>query len=151
MRHILLLILFLFPLQAQANGAGALCMMYQMPDDVETHGADDGVVPADIGGGMGGNAFGFLGQPIEIPIELDIIKQFAPDLPVGTQNALNLQPTVGFVKVYPDGKVEINGQDISGAAREYCANNPPSTSSITINEPGFQMPNLGEVLQGGSQ
>ena len=151
MRHILLLILSLFPLQAQASGLGALCMMYQTPEGIETHGADDGVVPADIGGGKGGNPFGFLGQPIEIPIELDIIKQFVPDLPASAQNALNLQPTVGFVKVYPDGKVEINGQDISGAAKEFCQDNTPPKSSITINQPGFQMPGLGEIIQGGSQ
>lgn len=75
------------------------------------------VVSANLNGGSGG--FGFnKEQPIRIPLQMDVLQRFniAP-----AASGLNLEPDVGFIDVFPSGRVEINGRDVKDQAEDICS------------------------------
>ncbi len=81
---------------------------------VDVHGKP--VVSADLNSGGG---YGFKEKPIRIPIELNLFEEF--DLSNLNNAALDFEPDVGFVDVFPDGRVEINGQDVRDQTIEICS------------------------------
>lgn len=55
-------------------------------------------------------------DPVVIPVEVDLIDRFNLNVPAG----IKLKPEVASVKIYQDGRVDYNGQDITDQAHELC-------------------------------
>ena len=128
MRFILLLAL-IWPVSAFAQDTSLemLCKTlpeYKQADGVEhVPGAED-VVPADINPLKAATP-----DVINIPIDVMLAQRFTA---VKIPNDLELQPTVGMVSVHMDGRVDYNGQDISGQAYSLCGKSVVITEEIEV-------------------
>mgnify|MGYP000938777339 CR=1 FL=1 len=84
-------------------------------DDVEYKGGIDQqgnfIVAADTG-----MAFSPHEYPIDIPLELDLLEKFHMDVPIG----IIADAKVAGIKIYEDGKVQYNGQDITPQVGVFC-------------------------------
>ena len=72
------------------------------------------IVPPDVGFSSGGMTY-----PINIPLELDIIERFNLDVPIGIMS----DPTIAGIRVFEDGNVTYNGQEITDQVRNFCQEN----------------------------
>lgn len=70
------------------------------------------VAPADIGTQLDMADI----YPVYIPLELDILSRFAPNVP----NGINSEAVIAVIAVHEDGRTYYNGQDISGELNAYC-------------------------------
>lgn len=86
-------------------------------DDVEYQGGLDQkgnfIVAADAG-----TPFSSYEYPIDIPLELDLLEKFNMNVPIG----IITDAKIAGLKVYEDGHVEYNGQDISNNVGVFCKN-----------------------------
>jgi hypothetical protein len=114
MKRILLAILFLLPVTAHADGEikdeKELCRVLQTHNNkgaeyvpgVDMRGKS--VVPADTA-----STSGFMNNPIVIPITIDLAQRYGLALPSGVK----LKPDVASLKIYDDGRIAYNDQDIT--------------------------------------
>ena len=77
---------------------------------VDVHG--NNVVSAD----MNPNAGSFLNNPVVIPVQIDLVERFGLDVPT----AITLEPTITQIKIYPDGRIKYNDDDVSAHISESC-------------------------------
>lgn len=98
--------------------AGLLCtqtIKHNPKDAAYTEGVDvhgNPIVPADIQK----DALEMYYYPLEIPLELDIIERFDLDVPVG----IIANPEVAGIRIFKDGKVQYNGQDVTDDVLVFC-------------------------------
>jgi hypothetical protein len=67
--------------------------------------------------------------PIEIPVEIDVIKLMnadAPDMPDVLEEAGQMEAQVALVQVFEDGRIEYDGQDISDRSSYICREKQPA-------------------------
>jgi len=111
MIQILLILLLFFSIPAYAQDVCEQVTLHKPVDGVEYVG--DAQVPVDIN-----PLTGMIG-PIFIPVTVDLADKFNLDFPQG----IELKPDVAALRVWADGRVEYNGQDVSGHIEEICARN----------------------------
>lgn len=113
----LVFLVFLMPAPAQADEIEVLCMnaFNQKPavgveyvPDVDVYG--NPVVPADLYGRQK-----LTPDVVLIPLTIDLAQRLG-DLPEGTE----LKSQIGMLEVYQDGKVFLNGQNLSQQALALC-------------------------------
>lgn len=114
------------PASAQEVPLEVLCK--NLPDFVSEDGVNhvpgaEGAVPADIN-----PLNAAVANVINIPIDVMLAERFTS---VRIPNDLELQPTVSMVSVHQDGRVEYNGQDVSGQAYSLCG----KSTVIPVEEP----------------
>lgn len=84
-------------------------------DDVKYKGGIDQkgnfVVAADIG-----VTFAPMEYPIDIPLQLDLLKKFNMNVPLG----IIAEPEIAGLKIYQDGTVKYNGQDVTQPVGIFC-------------------------------
>ncbi|HOO82076.1 MAG TPA: hypothetical protein PK513_06210 [Alphaproteobacteria bacterium] len=111
------LLVFFVPVAALAQDASlaVICKAlpnYKTPAGVEYVQGVEGVVPADLNP---------LKAPmldvVKIPIDVMLAERFQS---VKIPSDLELQPNVAMISIYRDGRVEYNGQDVSGQAYSLC-------------------------------
>lgn len=117
---------------------------YQAPAGVDYQAGVDArgkpVAPADIGARLNAAAL-----PVEIPIELDLAARFQLNLPAD----MRLLPTVATLTIYPDGRVQYNGQDVSAQAKTLC--DTPQNAAAPVKsdgQPPSQPVKLGSQIDG---
>lgn len=71
--------------------------------NVDVHGKH--VTPADVNA----NASRYINNPVIIPIEIDLIDRFGLSLPT----EISLKPTISSLKIYQDGRVKYNDEDVT--------------------------------------
>ncbi|MEZ5813586.1 MAG: hypothetical protein R3E13_02495 [Alphaproteobacteria bacterium] len=111
------LMMWCWPVSAQVVSITGLCQTlpeYRQGEGVEhVSGAEAGVVPADVNGGLVKE----VPDVINIPVDVILAERFAS---VKIPQDLELKPGVATVSVRKDGRVEYNGQDISAQAYSLC-------------------------------
>ncbi|MCK5284450.1 MAG: hypothetical protein KAJ86_02565 [Alphaproteobacteria bacterium] len=70
--------------------------------------------------------------PIEIPIELRILKLLDLELSPVLKDAIDLDPMVAMIVVYEDGRIEYNGEDISDRVAHRCLDAEKGTEAQKI-------------------
>jgi len=116
MRLILFLAL-MWPISAFAQDVSLETLCKTLPEYSQAEGVEhvpgaEDVVPADL------NPLNVaVPDVINIPIDVILAERFTA---VRIPNDLELQPTVSMVSVHKNGRVEYNGQDISGQAYSLC-------------------------------
>ncbi|MCB1720574.1 MAG: hypothetical protein KDI11_02350, partial [Alphaproteobacteria bacterium] len=115
---------FINDAQAQDASLAVMCKAlpdYRAPKGVEYVPGAEAVVPADL------NPLKAPGlDVVKIPIDVILSERFQA---VKIPSDLELKPTVGMISVYRDGRVEYDGQDVSGQAYSLCG------KSVGIVEP----------------
>ncbi len=117
-RSIMLVLVFASPVcAADKTDISALCR--QMNDlqnsaeyvpNVDVHGKH--VTPADVST----SASRYINNPIVIPIEIDLIDRFGLSLPT----EISLKPTIASLKIYQDGRVKYNDEDVTERTLSLC-------------------------------
>ena len=114
MKRLILAVLLVLPVTAYADGEikdeKELCRVLQSHNNkgaeyvpgVDVRGKS--VVPADTA-----SASGFMNNPIVIPITIDLAQRYGLVLPSGVE----LKPDVASLKIYDDGRIAYNDQDIT--------------------------------------
>lgn len=102
---------------------------------VDVHGK--AVVPADVNAAP----LGLDGQNIIIPLSVDMAKR------VKTPKGVNLESTLGFLEVSPDGRVTYNGQDLTAQAYAICGKNVPPLVPKPETPPVLPGPAPGMVIE----
>lgn len=74
----------------------------------------------------------FLEEPIEIPLEVDFLERFNLALPADIPE---MKPAVARLTIYPDGRVEYNGHNVSGALDRACNGGAASGAGQGIENP----------------
>jgi hypothetical protein len=82
------------------------------------------VVPGDLNKVMSNDV-----DAVEIPVEYNVLQNMNVNLPPGSQ----MRPTVAVLKVYHDGRVKYNDQDITQQAQNLCTLRQPKTSTAHVN------------------
>lgn len=90
------------------------------------------VAPADVNKVLRNNF-----DAVEIPVEYSVLNSLNASLPAGSQ----IQPTVAILRVYHDGRVSYNGQDLTPQAQSLCSGS---------SQPAYAPVNAG-IQQGGTQ
>lgn len=93
--------------------------------NVDVHGKY--VTPADVST----TTPSYINSPIIIPIEIDLIDRFGLSLPT----EISLKPTVASLKIYQDGQVKYNDEDVTERTLSLCKNKQEITH-ITQSEHG---------------
>ena len=126
-----LAMMFAVPAYAEDVSTSTLCKVlpiHEAQTDVNyTPGADvhgKMVVPGDLNKVMNNNY-----DAVEIPIEYNVLSNMGIQLPAGSQ----ARPTVAILKVYADGRVKYNDQDITQEAQNLCTLRQPTQSTARIN------------------
>ncbi|MBI1327142.1 MAG: hypothetical protein GC136_05825 [Alphaproteobacteria bacterium] len=126
-RLFLLLLYFSAPAFAQEQ-ITELCQTLQAhkpADDINYKAGVDvngnAVVSADINGA---NNF-FAGQPFSFPLTVDAAAYLGVPPPAGVE----MKGNIGDIKVYPDGRVSFNGQDISQQVMQKCDTVEPASGN----------------------
>ncbi|PCI56282.1 MAG: hypothetical protein COB36_05775 [Alphaproteobacteria bacterium] len=78
--------------------------------NVDVHGKH--VTPADVS--MSSSQY--INNPIVIPIEIDLIDRFGLSLPT----EISLKPTIASLKIYQDGRVKYNDEDVTERTLSLC-------------------------------
>ncbi|MCE7886002.1 MAG: hypothetical protein DYH13_00660 [Alphaproteobacteria bacterium PRO2] len=119
------LILIAVPAHAEDVSTRTLCQMlpqYQADPSVNyTPGVDvhgKPVVPGDVNKVLRNNF-----DAVEIPVEMNLLHNLNVNAPAGTE----IKPTVAVLKVYGDGRVKYNEQDVTQQAQNLCALRQPAT------------------------
>ena len=118
MRFLATVLLFLYsaPVLAEEDASlEVLCRSlpeYQQGEGVEYKPGVEGVVPADLN-----PLNAAVPDVINIPITVKLAERF-PALNIPAD--LELQPDAGLLSIHQGGRVEYNGQDISGQAYSAC-------------------------------
>jgi hypothetical protein len=73
------------------------------------------VAPADIDAPVPPIAY-----PVQIPIEVDILRLIEVDLPAQVEDSMEMDASVAYVTLEEDGRVFYNGQDISDQVTHAC-------------------------------
>jgi hypothetical protein len=76
-----------------------------------------------------------LEYPIEIPVEVDILKFMNLEVPDIVSESGVMQPEVAHVTVYEDGHIEYNGHDISDRATFHCKDGMPGEAEEGERQP----------------
>ena len=97
---------------------------------VDVHG--NAVAPADLSSPLSEEV-----APVVIPIELDLLKRFGLNVPVG----IELSPVVGEMQIYPDGRVTYNKTDITRPLNVLCNKNAEKESDDQGKPHGHMLPN----------
>ena len=93
------------------------------------------VKPANIEGALQPVVY-----PIDIPVSLDMMRFLNLSIPDVSNDAVKLEANIAYVKVYEDGRVEYNGQNISDRVSYSCADEeegavpslpPPAEGAVT--------------------
>ncbi|MGH1455398.1 MAG: hypothetical protein ACRBDI_01330 [Alphaproteobacteria bacterium] len=120
MRFFFFIALFLMPSLVYADGVEELCDRVGQAKKPPVWGADyvagvdvhgQRVVPADLS-----NSGGVLNNPIIIPIDVYLAQRFGIVLPQG----IELKPELFKVKVFEDGRVMYNEQNITSNTVDAC-------------------------------
>ena len=77
---------------------------------------DKKVAPADLN-----RVLNSLVDPIEIPINIDVIEWLGQP----QQPGVEIEPEVAHIDLYKDGRIEYNGQDITGRVSYICNDGQP--------------------------
>ena len=114
---ILALFAMLYPFPVLAEEAQIRDFCQKLPahipdDDVNFRPGRDNVVPADLNP-LNTGTF----EKVDIPITVQLAERF-PTLNIPAD--LELEPNVGMISIYMDGRVEYNGRDISSQAYSLC-------------------------------
>ena len=131
MKTLLTLALLFFPLHAGAQVLSVEGLCETLPDYRQAEGVEhvpgaEDVVPADL------NAIkNPINEPVSIPVEIDLGARFNLNLP----SDIELKPEVATIKVYQDGRIEYNGQDISRQLYAECGQEPPEKSETADGQP----------------
>lgn len=121
-----MLLLVAMPAHAEDVSVRTLCQMLpqHVPDasvnyqpGVSTNGKY--VVPADVNKVLNNNF-----DAVEIPVEMNLLQSLNINAPVGTE----IKPTVAVLKVYGDGRVKYNEQDVTQQAQQLCTLRTPATT-----------------------
>ncbi len=70
--------------------------------------------------------------PLEIPVELSVLKLLDLEIDPKLKEAIDLKTDVAKVTVYEDGRVEYNGQDISERVGHHCLDDGEEAASEKI-------------------
>jgi hypothetical protein len=76
------------------------------------------VAPADVNKVLRNNF-----DAVEIPVEMNLLQNLNVTAPAGAE----IKPTVAVLKVYGDGRVKYNDQDVTQQAQNLCALRQPAT------------------------
>lgn len=126
---LLVLLAFAVPAAAQEITITALCGQLAPHKSEGVEGADykpgvdvngKPVAPADFKSEIKPIIY-----PIEIPIEIDILRLLDIDLSDATAEAGQMEAGIAHLKVFEDGRVEYNGQDISEQVSYACKDGQP--------------------------
>lgn len=118
-------LMFAMPAMAEDVSVSTLCkiMPEYRPDGsvayqpgVDVHGKT--VVPGDLNKVMK-NEY----DAVEIPVEVNLLQYLGVAPPVA---GAELKPTVAVLKVYGDGRVKYNDQDVTEGAQKLCTLRPPA-------------------------
>ncbi|MBX2834152.1 MAG: hypothetical protein KTR28_04175 [Micavibrio sp.] len=115
---------------------------YKAGDDVNFKPDHD--VPADI------NPLNASPGAILIPIEINLAQRYGLVLPAGTE----LKPVVSSIAIYPDGRIEYNGQDVSQKVEEICESDVQvdrQAASDIISSPPIVKKKAAPPVRGGSE
>jgi hypothetical protein len=125
MKYIALFAIVFFaavPAIAQTVSVTTLCsqlVAHTPGEDVEFKPGVDAqgnpITPADINAPIEAIAY-----PIQIPIEIDIVKLLDLELPPGIESSTEMNAAVAFLSVEKDGRVFYNGQDVSDRVTYTC-------------------------------
>ncbi|PCI98873.1 MAG: hypothetical protein COB14_07180 [Alphaproteobacteria bacterium] len=117
-RNVMLVLVFASPVYAaDKTDVSALCR--QLDDlrnsaeyvpNVDVHGKH--VAPADVSR----SSSQYINNPIIIPIEIDLIDRFGLSLPT----EISLKPTIASLKIYQDGRVKYNDEDVTERTLSLC-------------------------------
>lgn len=114
------LCVLVFPTSVMAqNDAKQMCKAIQSVTAEYTPGVDvkgNAVTPADLNDSVIETP---VLQPVTIPVEIDVIERFELEIP--PESGIELKPRVADITIYPDGKVEYNGQEITQRSAFVCA------------------------------
>ncbi|MGB4106644.1 MAG: hypothetical protein WBK55_02480 [Alphaproteobacteria bacterium] len=122
----IMLMLVAVPAHAEDVSVRTLCQMLpqHVPDasvnyqpGVSTTGKY--VVPADVNKVLRNNY-----DAVEIPVEMNLLQSLNVTAPAGTE----IKPTVAVLKVYGDGRVKYNDQDVTQQAQQLCTLRTPATA-----------------------
>ncbi len=135
MKRLILAVLLVLPVAAYADGEikdeKELCRVLQTHNQkgaeyvpgVDVHGKS--VVPADAA-----SASGFMNNPIVIPITIDLAQRYGLALPSGVE----LKPDVASLKIYDDGRIAYNDQDITKKVVTSCDKPDETTPPPVISD-----------------
>jgi hypothetical protein len=119
------LMLIAVPAHAEDVSTRTLCQMlpqYQADPSVNYEPGVDvngkAVVPGDVNKVLRNNF-----DAVEIPVEMNLLQNLNVSAPAGTE----IKPTVAVLKVYGDGRVKYNEQDVTQQAQNLCALRQPAT------------------------
>ncbi len=121
-----MLLLVAVPAHAEDVSVRTLCQMLpqHVPDasvnyqpGVSTNGKY--VVPADVNKVLRNNY-----DAVEIPVEMNLLQSLNINAPAGAE----IKPTVAVLKVYGDGRVKYNEQDVTQQAQQLCTLRTPATA-----------------------
>lgn len=96
---------------------------------VDVHGK--AVVPADINAPLSGLA----GRPVVVPLTVDLAQR----LQGVSRPDIGMEGTLGFLEIYPDGRVTYDGQDLTSQVHVLCGKKPPESGSSAAVEPDRQI------------
>ena len=119
------------PVMAEDVSTSTLCKVlptYKPDQSVNyTPGADVNgqmVVPGDLNKIMGNNY-----DAVEIPVEYNVLRNMNITVPDGVRAPAG----VAMLRVYSNGRVKYNDQDITHEAQNLCTLRQPSASRVVVN------------------
>lgn len=142
MRILTFLVLLLLPFQAYAQDKEVFCkeLTEHVPDDdVNYKPGREGVVPADVDGGIAQPVF----DPISVPIQVELLEYMDLDVPKG----IDLEPYVAQVDVFQDGRVLYNGQDISKQTLVLCSDVDGQAEEDALNSQSEETEEIKEGIE----
>ncbi len=83
---------------------------------------------------------------VDIPVEYNVLNGLGVNLPPGSQ----AQPLVAMVRIYKDGRVQYNGNDLTPQAQALCANRSRATINAPVQQGGYN-PNMEPKILGQLQ
>ncbi|PCJ99756.1 MAG: hypothetical protein COA45_02760 [Zetaproteobacteria bacterium] len=119
-RNITLMLVFTTPIFAQGQSGSDLSSLCRQID--RSNKGAEYVPGVDVGGkrvvsaDVSSTPSQYINNPIIIPIEIDIIGRFGLALPAD----ISLMPTVANLKIYQDGRVKYNDEDVTDHVVALC-------------------------------
>ncbi len=124
------------PAFAEDAGRDTICRLlpqYKPVADVEYKAGVDVQGNPVVGADLGAPLKPLDGPAVVIPVDINLASRFNVALPAGAE----IKPAIAALKIYADGRVEYNGQDISGQVHDMCSQ-PAQAAPAAVE--GFMQP-----------
>ncbi len=124
------------PAFAEDAGRDTICRLlpqHKPVADVEYKAGVDVQGNPVLGADLGAPLKPLDGPAVVIPVDINLASRFNVALPAGAE----IKPAIAALKIYADGRVEYNGQDISGQVHDMCSQ-PAQAAPAAVE--GFMQP-----------